>query len=100
MELIWYVVLACTSADELLYLCIILYSLYVSSVQLSVSAVFVQVGPALVFCTFLSAPIIYISARMALVSNVNSDDYHHVISDTRTDCSIVSIVSVVSKHDS
>ncbi|XP_065897490.1 lysosomal cholesterol signaling protein-like isoform X2 [Dysidea avara] len=53
------------------------------------------VGPALVFCTFLSAPIIYISARMALVRNVNSQDYHDIITDTRTDCSVVSIVSVV-----
>jgi len=69
-------------------------------VQLGVSAVFVQIGPALVFCTFLSAPIIYISARMALLRNVNSRDYHNVITDTRTDCSTVSIVSLVRKHDS
>jgi len=55
-----------------------------------------QVGPALVFCTFLSAPIIYISARMALVRNVNHHDYKNIVTNTRTDCSIVSIVSVVS----
>ena len=54
-----------------------------------------QVGPALVFCTFLSAPIIYISARMALVRNVNHHDYKNIVTNTRTDCSIVSIVSVV-----
>ncbi|XP_065897494.1 lysosomal cholesterol signaling protein-like isoform X2 [Dysidea avara] len=53
------------------------------------------VGPALVFCTFLSAPIIYISARMALVRNVKTYDYENVVTNTRTDCSIVSIVSVV-----
>ena len=33
---------------------------------------------------------------MALVRNVNSQDYHDIITDTRTDCSVVSIVSVVS----
>ena len=55
-----------------------------------------QVGPALVLCTSLSAPVIYLSARMALVRDVNSDDYHSVIKHTRLDCSIVSIVSVVS----
>ena len=57
-----------------------------------------QVGPALVFCTFLSAPIIYISARMALVRNVKTYDYENVVTNTRTDCSIVSIVSVVSLY--
>ena len=48
------------------------------------------------FCTFLSAPIIYISARMALVRNVSPSDYENIVTDTRTDSSIVSIVSVVS----
>ena len=55
-----------------------------------------QVGPALVLCTTLSAPIIYLSARMVLVRDVNSHDYHSVIKHTRLDCSIVSIVSMVS----
>jgi len=55
-----------------------------------------QIGPALVLCTSLSAPIIYLSARMVLVRDVNSNDYHSVIETTRTDSSIVSIVSVVS----
>ena len=63
----------------------------------SISLLFsLQVGPALVFCTFLSAPIIYISARMALVRNVSPYHYENIMTDTRTDCSIVSIVSVVS----
>ena len=55
-----------------------------------------QVGPAIVFCTFLSAPIIYISARMALVRNLSPYHYEKILADTRIDCSIVSIVSVVS----
>jgi len=59
-------------------------------------AISLQVGPALVLCTSLSAPIIYLSARMALVRDVNSHDYHNVIKHTRLDCSIVSIVSMVS----
>ena len=57
-----------------------------------------QVGPASVFCTFLSAPIIYISARMALVDNVGEHSYQSVVTDTRTDSSMVSIGCLVSEH--
>ena len=51
------------------------------------------------FCTFLSAPIIYVSARMALVDNVNAHSYENVVNDTRTDVSMVFIACLVSKHD-
>ena len=57
-----------------------------------------QVGPASVFCTFLSAPIIYVSARMALVHNVDENSYENIVNDTRTDSSIVSFICLVSGH--
>ena len=50
------------------------------------------------FCTFLSAPIIYLSARMALIHNVDENSYESIVSDTRTDSSIVSIACLVSGH--
>ncbi|XP_064401866.1 lysosomal cholesterol signaling protein-like [Halichondria panicea] len=53
------------------------------------------VAASVVLCTFFSAPIMYLSARMILVlSSVTSDNYNNVIMDSRNDVSIVSCVSV------
>ena len=57
-----------------------------------------QVAASLVLCTFFSAPIMYLSARMILVvyPTLTHEDYDDVIQDCRRDVSIVTCISVVS----
>ena len=46
-------------------------------------------------CTFLSAPIMYISARMVLIHYASEDQYHTIISDVQRGVCILSAISVV-----
>jgi hypothetical protein len=54
-----------------------------------------QVAASLVLCTFLSAPIMYIAARMVLIPSVSNQQYDDIISDAQQDVGIASIIGVV-----
>ena len=54
-----------------------------------------QVAASLVLCTFMSAPIMYISARMVLVTYATAEEYAHIITSTQTDVTIVTAICVV-----
>ena len=54
-----------------------------------------QVAASLVLCTFMSAPIMYISARMVLVTYATVEEYSHIITSTQKDVTIVTVVCVV-----
>ena len=56
-----------------------------------------QIAASLVLCTFMSAPIMYVSARMVLITYATDDQYSHIISDTQKDVTIVTCICVVSK---
>ncbi len=57
-----------------------------------------QVAASLVLCTFMSAPIMYVSARMVLITYATEDQYSHIISDTQKDVTVVTCICVVSMH--
>ena len=54
-----------------------------------------QIAASLVLCTVLSAPIMYISARMVLITYASSDQYARIIENTRRDVTVITVVSVV-----
>lgn len=53
------------------------------------------VAASLVLCTFMSAPIMYVAARMVLVPYASSKQYDSIISDVQQDVSIISAICVV-----
>lgn len=53
------------------------------------------IAASLVLCTVLSAPIMYISARMVLITYASSDQYARIILNTRRDVTVITVVSVV-----
>lgn len=55
-----------------------------------------QVAASLVLCTFMSAPIMYVSARMVAITYATEDQYSHIISNTHKDVTIVTCICVVS----
>lgn len=55
-----------------------------------------QVASTLVFGTILSAPIMYVSARMVLIQFESDDEYAYLISNSKRDVSIVAMACVVS----
>ena len=55
-----------------------------------------QVAASLVLCTFMSAPIMYVSARMVLITYASESEYSHIISDTQKDVTVVTCICVVS----
>ena len=54
-----------------------------------------QVATSLVLCTFLSAPIMYVIARMALITYASIDEYHSVIAESQRDVTIVACICLV-----
>ena len=56
----------------------------------------VQVAASLVLCTFMSAPIMYVSARMVLITYATESQYSRLISDTQKDVTVVTCICVVS----
>ena len=60
-----------------------------------VCVMFSQVATSLVLCTFLSAPIMYVTARMALVTYSTIDQYHAVIAESQRDVTIVACLCLV-----
>ena len=54
---------------------------------------------SLVLGTFMSAPIMYLAARMALIQYATLDQYSNIISTTRQDVSIVAIISLVRRRN-
>jgi len=44
----------------------------------------------------MSAPIMYLSARMVLIQYTSHDQYSQIIDDTRRDVTIITLISVVS----
>ena len=57
-----------------------------------------QVAASLVLCTFMSAPIMYVSARMVLITYATESQYSHIISDTQKDVTVVTCICVVSVY--
>ena len=55
-----------------------------------------QIAASLVLCTFMSAPIMYISARMVLVSYASDEQYSSIIEEAQRDVSFVTLICVVS----
>ena len=43
----------------------------------------------------MSAPIMYVSARMVLITYATYDEYAHIITDTQRDVTIVTVICVV-----
>lgn len=62
------------------------------------NAISLQVAASLVLCTFMSAPIMYVSARMVLITYATEDQYSHIISDTQKDVTVVTCICVVRMH--
>ena len=56
---------------------------------------FFQVASSIVLCTFMSAPIMYVSARLVLISEASVSKYTQVIENTRRDVTAVALISVV-----
>ena len=54
-----------------------------------------QVAASLVLCTFMSAPIMYVSARMVLITYATYDEYASIITTTQRDVTIVTVICVV-----
>ena len=50
----------------------------------------------MVLGTFVSAPLMYTSARVAVISMVNQTDYREIVYQTEVDVSTFSIVGCVS----
>ena len=57
-----------------------------------------QVAASLVLCTFLSAPIMYVAARMVLIPYATTEQYHAIISDVQRDVAIPSALGVVREY--
>ena len=47
-----------------------------------VRVIFMQVASSIVLCTFMSAPIMYVSARLVLITKASDAQYDHVIENT------------------
>ena len=61
---------------------------------------FFQVASSIVLRTFMSAPIMYISARLVLITKASDAQYENVIQNTRRDVTIVALIGLVSKFPS
>lgn len=57
---------------------------------------FFQVASGLVLCTILSAPLMFISAKMRMMMCYHSINYTHLIQGTSFDISILSLIACVS----
>ena len=57
-----------------------------------------QVASTLVFGNLLSAPIMYVSARMVLIQFASVDDYSYIIANSKRDISILAMACVVSPY--
>lgn len=57
---------------------------------------FFQVASGLVLCTILSAPLMFISAKMRMMMCHHSINYTHLIHGTSFDISILSLIACVS----
>lgn len=59
--------------------------------------VFSQIASSIVLCTLMSAPVMYLTARMVLVQYTSDVNYTDIIEDTRKDTAAVAMAGLVSK---
>lgn len=57
-----------------------------------------QIATGMVLCTFLSAPLMFVSAKMMTVVVSSEMDYKSMLLGTSFDLSLISIVANVSLH--
>ena len=58
---------------------------------------FPQIASSIVLCTLMSAPVMYLTARMVLVQYTSSVNYSGIIETTRRDSAAVAMAGLVSK---
>ena len=63
---------------------------------MTISLYFLQIATGMVACTFLSAPLMFVSAKMMTVVVDSEMDYKKLLLSTDFDFSVISIVCNVS----
>ena len=72
-----------------------LQGVYILAIATFCTFSLLQVASSIVLCTFMSAPIMYVSARLVLITEASDTQYDNVIQNTRRDVTAVALAGLV-----